>query len=81
VTLAWDPPTQSVDGSSLSDLAGFNLYGGIEPGRYELLLNAGLSTEATIDSLAPGTYEFVVTAVDRAGNESVFSTAAVATVP
>ena len=31
VTLSWTPPTQNVDGSYLTDLAGYNIYYGTHP--------------------------------------------------
>jgi fibronectin type 3 domain-containing protein len=81
LTLAWDPPTRSADGSFLSDLAGFKLYWGVTRGQYNLLRDVGAANQTTIDSVAPGTYYFTVTALDRAGNESAFSQEQSVTVP
>lgn len=83
-TLSWDAPTQKVDSSPLTDLAGYNIYYGTTPGIYPSVINInnpGL-TSYVVDNLPGGTtYHFVVTAIDAAGNESGFSNMSTKTLP
>jgi hypothetical protein len=75
VTLDWLPPQSNTDGSVASDLAGYIIYWGTEPGAYARQVridNAGL-TAYVVDSLSPATYYFVATAFNSAGIESDFS--------
>gem|GEM_PF-715447 len=81
-TLSWTPPTTREDGSALVDLAGYKIYYGTQSGNYTEVVDvptAGV-TEYMIEGLAPGTYYFVVTAYDTAGNESPPSNEATKTV-
>ena len=81
-TLNWIPPTQNTDSTALTDLAGYNIYWGA-PGNYSnsmTLNNSGLATYV-VENLAPGTYEFVVTAFNAAGMESQYSNSATKTIP
>ena len=71
-TLSWTAPTQNVDGSPLSDLAGYNIYYGLSEGQYDNVVsvdNPGLTT-FVVENLAPNTYFFVATAVNSSGVES-----------
>ena len=75
-TLSWLPPTQNTDGSSLSNLAGCNLYYGTSATALSnkvVVSNAGL-TSYFVDNLAAGTYYFWITAYSGAGTESALST-------
>lgn len=70
--LAWTPPTTRMDGSALTDLAGYKIHYGTEQGQYTEIVDvpgAGIS-EYVLVGLGPGTYYFVVTAYDEAGGES-----------
>jgi len=81
-TLNWLPPTQNEDGTALIDLAGYNIYWGA-PGNYTnsvTINNPGL-TSYVVDNLAPGTYEFVATALNAAGVESQYSNSVTKTIP
>jgi Putative Ig domain/Fibronectin type III domain len=74
-TLNWLPPTQNVDGSPLTNLAGYKVYWGNSQGSYPnstTLNNAGL-TSYVVENLVPGSYFFAVTAVNTAGTESAQS--------
>jgi hypothetical protein len=74
-TLSWNPPTQNTDGSPLTNLAGYRIYWGTQQGTYPnsvTLNNPGL-TSYVVESLVPGTYFFVATAVNAVGAESSFS--------
>jgi hypothetical protein len=81
--LSWQPPTQRADGTTLTDLAGYRIYygttrGGSYPQRIELA-NPGLTTYV-VENLGAGTWYFVTTAYDAAGNESGYSTEASKTI-
>lgn len=77
-TLNWAAPTTNSNGSSLTNLAGYNVYYGTSPrsqsGGYPNKINAGDVTSYTVQGLAPGTYYFAVTAYNAAGVESAYST-------
>jgi hypothetical protein len=81
-TLSWTPPTRNTDGSALTNLAGYRVHWGRTAGSYTssvTLNNPGL-TSYVVSSLVPGTYYFVVTALNSAGVESQFSNAASKTI-
>jgi len=75
--LSWTPPTQNTDGTplSLSDLTGYRVYHGTNPGSlsaYHDVEGANITTyEAT--RLATGTHYFAVTAVTTGRLESEMS--------
>ncbi len=75
VTLAWTPPTQNDDGSTLNNLAGYKIYYGTEPGDYTNQVrvdNPGLSS-FVVGNLTPTTYFFAATAFNTSGIESDFT--------
>ena len=75
VTLSWLPPTENVDGSTASDLAGYKIYYGSSAGSYAhsvVVANPGL-TSYVVDSLGAGTWHFAMSAFDKAGQESALS--------
>ncbi len=80
--LHWIAPTENVDGSPLTDLAGFQVYWGDQPGDYNLgteyLADQSL-TSHTLE-VAPGTYFVAMSAWDADGNESDLSNELVRTV-
>lgn len=81
-TVSWIPPTQRVDGSALTNLAGFRIrYGSSQTNldRTIYLNNPGL-TSYMVEQLAKGTWYFTVTALDSAGLESAPSNLASKTV-
>lgn len=71
--LAWDPPTTRVDGSPLTDLAGFRVYYGRSSRSYPRVADVGSSTEAEIGGLPTGRVYFSVTAYDALGREGPLS--------
>jgi hypothetical protein len=82
VTLNWTPPTENVDGSPLTNLAGYNIHYGTASGAYTQTIsvsNAGIATYV-VDDLTPGTYYFAVGAVNSQGTESPASSEVSATV-
>jgi hypothetical protein len=75
VTLEWMPPQSNTDGSYASDLQGYMIYWGTEPGFYDQQVridNVGL-TAYVVDGLRPATYYFTATAFNAAGIESDYS--------
>ena len=81
VTLSWTAPVSNEDDSPLTDLSGYKFYWGTTPGNYPNSVrvdNPGI-TVYVIDNLAPGTYDFVVTAINANGNESARSNVATVT--
>jgi hypothetical protein len=75
VTLSWMPPTTRVDGTSLNNLASYRIGYGTRAGVYPntiMVNNPGL-TSYVIDNLSPGTYHFVIVAIDADGLESNLS--------
>lgn len=78
VTLSWTAPTTNVDGSPLTDLAGYRVYQRTSgTSSFVLIAEPGpAETSLLVDSptVAVGqTYDWVVRAIDTAGNESVDS--------
>jgi hypothetical protein len=74
VTLSWIPPTLNNDGSPVTDLAGYNVYFGIESRDYSQSIDVGNTTSYQDNTFIEGyTYFFAVTAYDTSGNESEFS--------
>jgi hypothetical protein len=78
VTLQWQPPTTRTDGSPLTNLAGYRVYYGTTQGSYpnRITVNSPGLSSFVVQNLPPGTYWFVITAVDSAGLESAQSNSA-----
>lgn len=72
-TLSWQPPTENVDGTSVTNLAGYRLYSGTSR---ELLAvsrtiaSPGITT-VVVDGLGTGTHYFAVSAYLTDGAESL----------
>src|SRR5579859_5494549 len=67
VTLAWNP-------STVTGIAGYNVYSGIVSQTYTNIVSLGNVTNVLVAGLNPGTtYYFSVTAVDASGLESPHS--------
>ncbi len=74
-SLTWTAPTQNVDGSSLTDLAGYRIsYGTSASALAQTIQVANPSLTAyVIEGLPTGTYYFAVRAYTSRGNESANS--------
>ena len=76
-TLTWTPPTQNTDGSTLTDLSGYRIYYGTNPGNYTNIVevdDAGVSSFVVTNLAIPNTYYFVATALNSSNIESAFTT-------
>ena len=76
VHLRWDAPDEDAAGRPLEDLAGYRLYYAPDLLRRfsdEYLLDTGMKSEALVTGLSAGSWQFAVTAIDTAGNESDLS--------
>ena len=72
VTLSWTPPTARVDGSPLTNLAGYKIFYGRMSGVYDYQIdikNPGVSTYV-VEELVPGQWFFSLAAYDSDGLES-----------
>lgn len=75
VTVYWEPPTDNVDGSAVTDIAGYRIYYGPGPDRLTARLeisNPGV-TSAVIENLSAATWYFAVAAYTRADVEGELS--------
>jgi hypothetical protein len=82
-TLAWTPPTQNTDGSSLTNLSGYRVVYGRSSTSLDQIVqitNAGASAY-TITGLSSGTWYFAVKAYNTAGAESNVSNVGSKTIP
>jgi hypothetical protein len=73
--VSWMPPTANTDNSALTDLAGFKIYYGENPGDYDrtiIIDNPGL-TSYLVENLASSDWYFVMTAFNISGIESSYS--------
>jgi len=72
--LTWTAPTQNVDGTPLTNLAGYKVYAGTASRSYGTPANiSGAGTTTYTTSLTPGTWYFAISAVDSTGAESAKS--------
>ncbi|MEX2123377.1 MAG: putative Ig domain-containing protein [Woeseia sp.] len=74
-TVSWTPPALNDDGTPLSDLAGYRIYYGTVSGEYNEVVevNSPGITSYQIDNLSSGIYFLVMTSVNSADVESVYS--------
>lgn len=74
-TLSWQPPTQRVDGSPLSTLAGFKVHVGQSSRSYSRVIDiSGASnTRYTVTGLTAGRWYFAISATDDMGLSSDLS--------
>jgi Putative Ig domain len=70
--LAWEVPTQMVDGSALVDLKGYTIHYGRSPHALSYAIEVESPTLNTfvVENLPPGTYYFAITAITANGVQS-----------
>ncbi len=73
VNLSWAAPTTNVDGSALTDLAGYKVHYGPSSNNYTQSVTIGNITGASISDLPDGIWCFAVSAYDTSGNDSSLS--------
>ena len=73
--LSWVAPVTNVDGTALTDLAGYKLYFGRVGGNLTESrdINNANATTYLVQNLDAGNWRFVLTAVNASGQESRFS--------
>jgi hypothetical protein len=82
VVLAWDPPVNNVDGTTLTDLTGYKLSCGPSSRSYSIVLEVGNTNTCKVTDLVQGsTYFFAVTACSSNNLQSDYSTECVWLVP
>lgn len=81
--LSWTTPSQNVDGSPLTDLAGYQIYSGRTAATLSRLasINIASITSYRVEGLLPGTHYFAVSALSAGGFESALSGIATKTIP
>jgi hypothetical protein len=81
-TLSWMPPTENTDGSSLTNLAGYEVHYGQDRDNLDqtVRLDNPSITRYTVENLSSGTWYFAVVAVNSAGVTSMLSNMASKTV-
>ncbi len=78
--LSWEPPTTNINGTPLTDLAGYKAYWGKASRNYTYSKDVGNVTTYKITGLEEGKWYFAVTAYDKTGNESEYSNEASKTI-
>lgn len=75
VSLSWNVPTQTDDGETLQDLAGYRIHYGTNQNALvsSVEIQSAGSNNFTVQNLKPGTYYFAVRAVAANGTESKLS--------
>ncbi len=73
--VSWDIPTTNADGSTLDDLAGFNVHYRRASDNFSdiVVVNDAAASSVLIEDLSPDTWFFAVSAFDQAGNRSALS--------
>lgn len=80
VTLNWTKPTTNVDGTALTDLAGYTVSYGDAPGSYSTSLTlTAATTSVVVEGLTAGKWYFAIQSRNNSGVESDFSSEVVAT--
>jgi hypothetical protein len=75
VSLSWNVPTQTEDGETLQDLAGYRIHYGTNQNALvsSIEIQSAGSNNFSVQNLRPGTYFFAVRAVAANGSESKLS--------
>ena len=76
-SLSWVAPSVREDNTalSLSEIAGYRIYYGVESGNYKNIIDIGdgSATQAQISGVPSGIYYAVMTTIDADGRESLIS--------
>lgn len=73
VPLRWKLPTNNMDGTPATDLAGAKIYYGLSSSNYTVVVDVGLTNHCVITGLVEGvTYYWTGTAYNKDGLESDF---------
>lgn len=80
-TLRWQAPTENVDGTPLTDLAGFNVYWGNSSRNYTGNQLLAANVREWDLPLGSGTYYLALTAIDADDNESSYSNEVLKVIP
>jgi hypothetical protein len=74
-TLSWTAPTENIDGTALTNLAGYRIRYGTKADQLtsEITINNVGTTTYMVTQLTPATYYFAIQAVTAAGAESELS--------
>ena len=82
--LTWTAPSEREDstGLSLSEIAGYRIYYGVEPGNYQsqIDVNDGSAVQAQVSGISRGAYYVVLTTIDVDGRESAYSSEVIVTI-
>jgi hypothetical protein len=75
--LTWSAPTENTDGTPLTDLSGYTIYYGTEPGEMTqtILVAAASANSYEVNNLPSGTYYFAIAANASDGTQSAQSSA------
>lgn len=76
LTVSWNAPTKNTDGTPLTDVSGYTIHYGTQPGAYTTTTSVEdpSATHTVIHGLQPGVdYFFAVSAHNAAGRESQLS--------
>jgi hypothetical protein len=74
-TLDWSPPTENIDGSPLTNLAGYSVHYGTSEASLSQTIDVADASATTyvVSGLTPGTYYFAVSAYNSLGLEGAWS--------
>ncbi len=73
VSLAWDPQTTYLDGTTIAGPVGYKVYYGNVSGTYTHIVDVQNATSCSLDSLPHGTWYFAITCYDSNGIEGALS--------
>ena len=82
-TISWTAPTQNVDGTPLTDLAGYRIYYGTSAASLSnsVTIASSTATSYTIGNLSSATWYFAVSSYASTGQESALSNIGSKTIP
>jgi hypothetical protein len=80
--VSWTAPTTNINGSALTDLAGFRIYYGTSSGKLNQTIDVpnAAASDYVVQGLAQGTWYFAVAAYTNEGLESGLSSVASKTI-